>query len=109
MFNDTQGDIVRHRAGLLVEEDDPPEVICKHLDSFQLFVFICFVQAAVFEPAPSPREREGGQKADTTPDPDVPPRWTHNNNFLSFPYNPFVPLDVLFNIPFVGVHPAWTQ
>ena len=40
MFNDTQGDIVRHRAGLLVEEDDPPEVICKPLDSFQFQLFV---------------------------------------------------------------------
>ena len=35
-------------------------------------------QEAVFEPAPSPRERENAQKTDTTDtslDPDVPPRW----------------------------------
>ena len=34
-------------------------------------------QEAVFEPAPSPRERENAQKTDTTDtnlDPDVPPR-----------------------------------
>merc|ERR1719323_2602542 len=53
-----EGDLGRHRAGLLVEEDDPPE-------------------EAVFEPAPSPRERENAQKTETTDtnlDPDVPPR-----------------------------------
>merc|ERR1719318_2051470 len=50
-----EGDLGRHRAGLLVEEDDPPE-------------------EAVFEPAPSPRERENAQKTDTPDtnlDPDV--------------------------------------
>merc|ERR1712013_387532 len=53
-----EGDLGRHRAGLLVEEDDPPE-------------------EAVFEPAPSSRERETAQKTETTDtnlDPDVPPR-----------------------------------
>merc|ERR1712130_796470 len=50
-----EGDIARHRAALLVEEDAP-------------------LEEAVFEPAPSPREREGAHKPDTTPDPDVPPR-----------------------------------
>ena len=39
----TKGDIVRHRAGLLVEEDDPPEVIISKLcDSDSLSTFLTF-------------------------------------------------------------------
>lgn len=50
--------LVGHRAELLVEEDDPPE------DE----------EVEVFEPAPSPREREGRLPHEASIDPDVPPR-----------------------------------